>query len=600
MKNSPRLACLVALSLCAPALGVLLRGEPAVAQSAQQPTQAKPSPAAPQTPAPPSDEDEVVRININLVQVDVVVTARDGRQVTNLRPEDFEIYEDSRPQQITHFSYVSTETPAAPNVGGSELAAAAPADQLASPAASKPLRPADVRRTIALVVDDLNMSYESVAPLRASLRKYIEEQVRPGDLVAVIRTASDAGGLQQFTSDKRQMLAAVERVRYSQCSSLGIQTIPRVQSPPTGIIPAPSRTLCADYAGHNTHTALKFTVESMRELPGRKSLIIFSDNLPIEEQETDNGLAPGFAPAGGVGETGRLNSYGDRFQQTAEAAIRASVVIYGVDTRGLPTLMVNAIDKTGGMSGSQINALLAARSKYMLAGREGQTWLATETGGFVIRNTNDIGPGLRRVMEEQRGYYMIGYRPDEQTFNRRFHHIGVRVKNRSDLTVHTRKGFYGMTEEETRPAPRSREDRLRLALMSPFGADEVGVSLTAHFDDSASSGSYIRTLLHIDANSLTFADAPDGWHKAVIDVGGMIFGDNGQVVVEQRRTHTLSLRGQTYEHALRDGLDFALDLPLQKPGAYQVRVAVRDAATSRLGAAGRFVEVPPRGSILKQ
>jgi VWFA-related protein len=582
-KRSP-LACLLALAAAACGLCRVASAQ----SSGRQPARAVPSPVTP-PPAPTADDEEVVRINVNLVQIDAVVTDRDGHQVTNLRPEDFEIYEDSRPQRITNFSYVSTDAPAATDVSAGE-SAAAPADKLAPPAAAKPLRPAQVRRTIALVVDDLNLSYESATPLRATLRKYVEEQVQPGDLVAVIRTASDAGALQQFTSDRRQMLAAVERVRYSQCSSLGIQTIARVQRPPTGIIPAPTRSLCVDYSGHDTHTALKFIVRAMRELPGRKSLVIFSDNLPIEEQETDSGVAP----AGGVGETGRLNSYGDRFQQIAEAAIRASVVIYGVDTRGLPTLMVGANDNTGGMSGPQIGNLLAARSKYMLAGREGQALLADETGGFIIRNTNDIGQGLRRVMEEQSGYYLIGYRPGEQTFNRRFHRIGVRVKNRPDLTVHTRKGFYGMTEDETRPAPRSREDRLRLALMSPFGADEVGVRLTALFNNNApASGSFVRALLHVDANSLTFADAPDGWHKVVMDVGGMIFGDNGQVVAEQRRTHTLTLRGETYERALRDGLDFTLDLPVKKPGAYQARVAVRDAATSRLGAAGQFVEVPP-------
>jgi hypothetical protein len=129
--------------------------------------------------------------------------------------------------------------------------------------------------------------------------------------------------------------------------------------------------------------------------------------------------------------------------------------------------------------------------------------------------------------------------------------------------------------------------------MSPFGAGGVDVRLTALFNHAPASASFVRTLLHVDANNLTFADAPDGWHKVVIDVGGMVFGDNGQVVTEQRRTHTLTLRGATYERALRDGLDFALDLPLKKPGAYQVRVAVRDAATSRVGAAGQFIEVPP-------
>jgi hypothetical protein len=232
----------------------------------------------------------------------------------------------------------------------------------------------------------------------------------------------------------------------------------------------------------------------------------------------------------------------------------------------------------------------------MTAGREGQTLLASQTGGFVVYNTNDLNLGLRRIAEDLKGYYLIGYRPAAETFDRRFHKFGVRLKNHKGLSVRTRRGFYGVSEEEARPPARSLEDRLRLALMSPFGAGDIPVRVTALFGGAPPAGSFVRSLVHIDARALTFEDAPDGWHKAVIDVGGVVFGDNGRIVAERRRTNTLSMRGKTYERALSDGIDFALDLPLKKPGAYQVRVAVRDAASARLGAAGQFVEVPALGN----
>jgi VWFA-related protein len=613
MKKRPALACLLALALLATVCALLCAAPRSSAQTAPPAPQTKPpaqTPAAP-SPAQTIDDEEVVRITVNLVQVDVIVTDRDGHQVTNLRPEDFEIFEDSRPQKITHFSYVSTDAPAAPANADASAARVASANTPAPPAAFKALRPAQVRRTMVLVVDDNNMSFESVPPLRAALRKFVEEQVRAGDLVALLRTGSDVGALQQFTNDKRQLLAAVERVRWNPCSRRGIHiTTPikrdlmSISSKSMGLgdvsyVPAETPAICAMSAIPATLNAVRSVVEGMRELPGRKSLVLFTDSLPIMDQQSDSeaGQSLGVAPSDQkLSARDNNKSYTAPLQRIAELAIRASVVIYGVDTRGLPTLMVGANDDAAGMTATQYRDLVATRYKADFEGREGATSLSSQTGGFVVRNNNDLNLGLRHIMEDQRGYYLIGFRPAEQTFDRRFHRLRARLKNHPELNVRTRTGFYGMTEEESRPAARSREDRLRLALMSPFGAGDLGVRVTALFSNAPPAGSFVRTLLHVDARALTFTDAADGWHKAVIDVGGIVFGDNGQVVVEQRRTHMLSLRGRTYEHALSDGVEFALDLPLKKPGAYQVRVAVRDAATSRLGSAGQFVEVPALSS----
>src|SRR5205085_3324768 len=190
MKPQLALACLLIITLLAPL-------------QAQQPT--------PTTQPPPaSSDEEVVRITANLVQLDVVVTDRDGRQVTDLQPSDFQILEDGHPQQITHFSYINAEPTTEPTP------APTPREKNAPPPAPVPpsnLRPEQVRRTIALVVDDLGLSFESTVYTRTALRKFVEQQMQPGDLVAIVRTSAGAGALQQFTSDKRQLLAAVERIR---------------------------------------------------------------------------------------------------------------------------------------------------------------------------------------------------------------------------------------------------------------------------------------------------------------------------------------------------------------------------------------------------
>src|SRR2546423_6993575 len=111
--------------------------------------------------SPPANE-EGVRVTTNLVQVDAVVTDRDGKQVTDLRPEDFEIFEDGHPQQITHFAYINATQPAT-DVAAPATAPATHANETLAP--PTPLDPRRAHRTLALVVDDLGMSFESMPPM---------------------------------------------------------------------------------------------------------------------------------------------------------------------------------------------------------------------------------------------------------------------------------------------------------------------------------------------------------------------------------------------------------------------------------------------------
>jgi VWFA-related protein len=166
--------------------------------SGQQPSGARQQPG--------KEEPDVVRITTNLVQIDALVTDKRGKQISDLRPEEFQIFQDGRLQQVTGLSYISTSgsekpKPAASAGSGKNNPALVP---------SVPLRPEQVHRTIALVVDDLALSFVSTAFVRKTLTRYVNEQMQPGDLVAIIRTSAGAGPLQQFTADKRQLLAAID------------------------------------------------------------------------------------------------------------------------------------------------------------------------------------------------------------------------------------------------------------------------------------------------------------------------------------------------------------------------------------------------------
>ena len=223
--------------------------------------------------------------------------------------------------------------------------------------------------------------------------------------------------------------------------------------------------------------------------------------------------------------------------------------------------------------------------------------LAEATGGFATINNNDLAGGIRKALDDQRGYYLIGYRPDDSTFEqvrgrRRFHRISVRVKRPGKFNVRLRKGFFGVPEEERTPASKTPRDLMLGALTSPFGSAGVNLRLTSFFFNDAKLGSTMRSLLYIKGGDLTFTEQPDGWHQSVIDLVAMTFGDNGIVVDQLSHTHTLRLRGEAYENALKHGVTYSISVPIKKPGAYQLRTALRDVDSNRIGSASQFVEVP--------
>jgi VWFA-related protein len=561
--------------------------------SAQKPL--SPSPASQGQPR--NEDQDVVRITTNLVQVDVVVT-RDGKQVTDLKPEDFELFEDGRPQQITSFSYISN----VPGTASSNASPPAPKDKTA-PIIPAAVRPNDTRRTVAFVVDDLGMSNESVVQARHQLRKFVDEQLQPNDLVAIIRTGGDVGALQQFTNDKRLLYSAIEHLKWNHCSRTGLNTF-------RPILHYPLNTLGNDLCGGQTLIgsleALRFVVRGMGALPGRKAMMVLSDYIPFAEQEPgpNAGLPgnqrPGTQTSGGSG-TGENTipvgfdnptSYEGFLRRIAELAIRSSVVIYAVDTRGLQYTGPTAADASSWDRYSlmhQTNDIISTRNMTLWTGREGSDLMARQTGGFLMRNTNDFG--IDRVMDDQKGYYLIGYRPNDQTFNRHFHQIKARVKQKG-LTLRTRTGFFGVTEDEARRPELTSDDQMRLALISPFGGSDINLRLTTFFANDATAGSLLRSFLYLDVSDLTFTEKPDGMHEATFALSSVVFGDNGRDLSRQDRSTTIRLTSESYQRAQREGLVYSFDTPVKRYGTFQFRVAVRDQISKRIGAAGQFVEVP--------
>ena len=532
-------------------------------------------------------EGDVVRITTNLVQVDAVITDKNGKPITDLRPEELQLLEDNRPQKLTNFSYIATGTtgPAKPIVHDNRLPDVPP-DRL---------RPEDVRRTIALVVDDLGLSFQSTHYVRRALKQFVDQQMQSGDLVAIIRTSGGIGALQQFTSDKRQLYAAIDHIKWYAGGRMGMAAF----APPTpgrfgDVVDAKSKELEEfrnDLFSVGTLGAVSYVVRGLSDLPGRKSILLISDGFKISDREP-------------IGRTTSTDRTLHRLHQLIDETSRASVVIHTINASGLQARslraedsMANASNSSGARTSDQVEEALRDRGNDAFDLQSGLDYLADETGGMAIHNSNDIAAGIKKVIDDK-GYYLIGYRPDQTTFDRRtgrrtFHHLSLKVLRSGQFNVRMRNGFYGaVSDDRSTPDAAGAREQILHALISPFGAAGIPIRLTSLFANDAKTGSFMRSLLHVDGSALTFTDEPDDWHQAQFDVVAVTFGEDGNIVDEVTRVDQLRVRGEAYQRVLKSGFVYMVTVPIKKPGAYQLRVALRDQASERVGSSSQFVEVP--------
>jgi VWFA-related protein len=519
-------------------------------------------------PSPP-----VIRINVSLVQVDAVVTDSKGNPVTNLTAEDFEVLQDGKPQVITNFEFVDVKAAAARGTPARGVAPPRGRGPVAPPPPTRGLRPQQIRRTIAIVVDDLGLSFDSISRIQSSLRKWVENEMQPGDLVAVIRTSAGMGSLQQFTNDKRALRASIDLIRYY-VGRVGSSSF----APLTPVGPIDATTFNQELERRysiGSWGAIQYVVQGLRDVPGRKSLILFSESMALANR------------------SGRDQESEDRMRRLADAANRSSVVIYGVDPRGVVYTGLTAEDNPAGRSPQQLAQIFADRSDQLMYSREGMQSLAEKTGGLFVGDNNDISDTLRRAVDDGNGYYLLAYQPDTTTFapgEARFHSIKVRLK-RPDLIVRSRTGFFGTPDRGT-PPPRTPVEQITRALSSPFATAGVAVRLTTLFSYSDKQGSYINALFHFDANYLTFTQDAEGFRVTTVDIAAVTFDADGQQIDGASKTWRFRLPPKTHLEVLNKGLLYSLHVPVKKPGAYQMRVAVRDVVGQQLGSATQFIEVP--------
>jgi VWFA-related protein len=418
--------------------------------------------------------------------------------------------------------------------------------------------------------------------------------------VAIITTSGRLGALQRLTADKRMLRAAVHKFRslpnhrpgvgeadftcawYNHKSEGGVST--NVQDEDTWLTGAycpgcpqevdPKRELENDhrsrYYGLLSLSALRRVVDGLRELPGRRSILLFSEGLPLVRGQ-------------GMGETN--SQVTDAYESFINHANRSGITVNAIDPRGLPASFATAELSDGCQKARQTELSLTQQQLVDIARR---------TGGTSTINDNDIAASMTRVMNDQLEYYLIGYKPpDSGTHNRgasKPRQLTIRVK-RPGLTVRFHSSLYRLEPQQS--SAQDPVKRLVTAVASPFAIPNVRMRLASRFwDAGASAGIILDTILEIDTRDLSFRTESDGHRKAVFDIVAVIYGSDPKPLDTFEKSYTVSLTEAAYQRAVRDGLVQLLQLRVRQGGAYQIRSAVRDRESERVGSTSEFVEVP--------
>ncbi|MEZ5345864.1 MAG: VWA domain-containing protein [Pyrinomonadaceae bacterium] len=546
-----------------------------------------------QTPVPTStpinDDSEVVKISTDLVQVDAVVTNEKGEPVTELSSGDFQIFQDGKPQRITAFTFVNTEFPRKNrSIGrGTQI------DGVQAPGLEYSSIPG---RVLTFVVDDgnCNVTMIGMTAAREGLQKFVKEQMQVNDRVAIYQTRNGSSLLQQYTSDKTRLLKTISKIRWyppgGTCSITG-EEFERSRNNSTQKEEAGSvavfeseneqkkreslNKFYQDAVATGGIGVLRYAVNGLRNMGGRKVLFFLSDGLA-----TTNGKST------------FTDTYDD-LRDLAELANRFSVVINSIDVRGLSTVEPQANDDFAiKLDKDATSKVTAAREQFNESRQSGLRYASVETGGTFYRNMNYLDRPIEQALKIEKGYYLIGYEPDSETFKgKKYHTIEVRL-NRADYSVSSRSGFGSITDEEVRTTEKTGESAMYRAIMAPLSNSGLDLRVTAFFDNAAQTGDVLKTLVYIGGEQISFTDEPNGMKKGVFDVVAVTLNDKSAPVDEFNRRHTIKFPAANLAEIRQNGLVYSADIPVKKPGVYNFRIVIRDESSGSMGSAGQQVIVP--------
>jgi VWFA-related protein len=517
-------------------------------------------------PAVENEPEEVIRLDTELVQVRAVVTDSKGQPVDGLTQDDFEVFEDGKPQPISFFSVVRAP-------GREEARVAAPG--------AKPNRAAPAR-TVVLLVDTLHLAPGNLVRAKGFMRKFVNEMMTDSDVVAIVSTSGNLGILQQFTSDRRVLRRAIDRLT------------PFLGKAFTAFTPA----LAAGVLD-GSEDAIKTAVIILHEEEGYMS----------STKEANEGVA--------MARAREVLAEADRLRrvtlQTLDAVIERLGKMKGQRLLAYVSNGFTSIDAAGsgdyqplervigraGRAGVAVYSLYGIGLYYgvhplstgMPSGAAEQTLrdIAEETGGRAFINSNDMGIMLKKMLDANRVYYTLAYYPPKGGDPLKFRKLTVRLKNRPGYSVRTQKGYLPpeRTQEETAATPR---ERLFKEVVAPLPATGLDVTSGAYFLEREADDAQVTLQVHVGGDRLTYQKEGEN-HLLRCEVFALVFDKEGKVAETIADTVSSTLSPAQLAEARLKGYRYRRRLKL-KPGLYQLRIGVREMGSELVGTSTSWVEVP--------
>lgn len=531
----------------------------------------RPMTGQPPPPASNTDQQPPVRfkVEVNYVEIDATVLDASGNFVRDLAKDDFQVFEDGKPQPVTVFSLVDI-----------------PVERAEPALVPSPIEP-DVRsntrefdgRVFVLVLDDLNTHVARSAQVKLAAKLFIERYLGANDIAAVVYTGGSRSA-QEFTGSRPRLLRSVESFMGQKLRSATLEKIDdyfRQRDLRSGNAPRDALEAERAYRARAALETLESVANYMTGIRGRrKSVVFFSEGI---DYDISNAIQNTYA-TDVLGET----------QDAIAAATRANVSFYGIDPRGLGGLVDETMDL---QSLPEDNSLgVTTLQNELRLSQDSLRVISNETGGFAAVNRNDFNDAFARIIRENSSYYVLGYYSDTAKRDGRFRRVDVRV-TRPGVQVRARKGY---VPPRSRPAPdttagnKSISAALREAVDSPIPVSGLGLTVFAAPLKGSAPNASVLLALELDGSVLHFTPK-NGMFADDLEVAVVAVGADGKPRDGGRDMIELRLRPQTHEMLTRSGVRVMrrLDVP---PGRYQLRVGARDTGSGRLGSVTLDLDVP--------
>jgi VWFA-related protein len=506
-----------------------------------------------------------LKVSANIVLTNVVVRdKKTGALVKDLKPGDFTILENNKPQKIASFDYENVDEAAVLNEK-TTIGKASVADLLERNFAASPAQLRD-HRLIVLFFDLSSMQDEDIDRAVDAATKYVNTEMQPADLVACVSMSTGLTMDQDFTNDKTALLHAINGYNGTDTTGLanGLTGSTDGTSDDTTQFAADD----TEYNSLNTDRelmAIRAIAKSLQRVDQRKSMIYFSGGL------TRNGI----------------ENQASLRAATNEAA-KANMAIYSVDSRGLQALPPVGDASKGSLrgnsaySGSAATAQLAAN----YSSQETLGTLAADTGGKFFGDSNDFSPAFQQVQHDTEAYYIIGFHSTDQARDGSFRHLSVKV-DRPNVNLEYRPGYYAPADFQHQKTE-DRELALQEQMRSQSPATDVALYLQALYFRQTENTFYIPVSLIVPGSQIPFVKNGDR-DKASIDVLGEVRNAQGIAVGNVRETIKLAL--DQSQQVQRRNIQYSTGFTLA-PGKYHLKFVVRENQTGNMGDFETEIQVP--------